>query len=193
MAFNESKIKRDGDGKFATQGGSTPAEEKRAAELLGVSRKELVLTLKAVADKRDGSESKQIVSVNLDTDLQKKLNGATPNEQRRIVFDYIMENMRGKYPAQDGREIIISRKSADKYVQNATEIKLRTAPELGDMIAAGNLVNIVNADHKTFKQFAYYSVSFEVGDRIYDGLLNVGIHENGVAALYDLNPFNPRK
>ena len=202
--FDESKIKRDGDGKFAAKDGGGErlskafddlggARQKRSVGTLGTARNKLVFTLKTVADKRSGGESRKIVSVDLDSDIQKKLDGITPNEQRKIIFDYIMENLRGKYPADDGREIAVSGVTADKYTNKAPEIKLRAAPEIESLIKAAKLDNVVDVTHSKYKQFAYYNVAFQVGKDVFEGKLNIGIQKNGVATLYDLNPYNEKR
>ena len=56
----------------------------------------------------------EIVEVDLTADIQKQFDKATPKERQDIAFNYIMNNLRGKYPTNDGRVILIERVGAKK-------------------------------------------------------------------------------
>lgn len=134
--------------------------------------------------KDDGIE---VVEVDLTADIQKQFDKATPKERQDIAFNYIMNNLRGKYPTNDGRVISIERVGAKKMKNTLKEAKIRVIPELRYLIQSGRFENIKEVDHKIFKKFAYYRVAFRIGDNKYNALLNVGIRENGDSTLYELN------
>ncbi len=187
--FDESKHKRDHIGRFAKSsdgaGGSheaTEAERRRLHEMGitvgGDSKEKKALT-------------KKVVKVDMDADIQKQLNAAnTPKERQKIAYRYIMDNLCGKYATRDGRTVTISSVGADKITHRDIEIKLRVSPHLADFIKAGELENVKEVEHRKFAKFAYYKVSFQLGNDTYTGLLNIGIRSDGSSTLYDLNPFN---
>lgn len=133
-----------------------------------------------------------VVKIDLNTDIHKKLTASKDiNTKRKIVLDYILNNLRGKYPTSDGRIVAVERLGAKKLVMG-NELKIKVLPELANLIMASRFKNIIDVKHRHFKQMAYYDVSFEVENITYEGILNIGIRENKEATLYDLNPFNAK-
>lgn len=208
--FDEDKHPRDGDRKFTDGRGEGSREEYRQsvndrikwAKENGVelplntdgSVDDLKLQEK-IAEKKKALTNK-VVKVDMDADIQKQFDRATPKDRQYIAFKYIMDNLRGKYPAEDGRVVAIEKVGADKMSHTLNETKIRVLPELAKLIEAGELEGVVEAQkeggqsHKLFKKFAYYKVPFQIGEDKYIGRLNVGIREDGSSTLYDLNPFN---
>lgn len=133
-----------------------------------------------------------VVEINLDTEIQKQFDKATPRERQNIAFRYIMDNLRGKYPTKDGREILVERVGADKMSHTLNELKIRVLPELANLIEVSKFNKIVKVDHKIFDKFAYYNTCFSVNNEKYSAFLNVGIRKNGLSTLYDINPFNKK-
>ncbi|MCX4361782.1 MAG: hypothetical protein OSJ74_00120 [Clostridia bacterium] len=138
----------------------------------------------------DDEEDFETVEVDLTADIQKQFDNATPKERSKIAYRYIMDNLRGKYPAHDGLEITISSVGADKMSHTTHLEKIRVLPELARLIQAGRARGVINVEHKKFDKMAYYDVAFKVGKDYYRALLNVGILKDGVSTLYDINPFN---
>lgn len=179
--FDENKHPRDSGGKFT---------EKSASEL----KEELVQELPprtAISEKKIESD-KKVVEIDLNSEVQKRLDEAkTPKERQQIAFRYIMDNLRGKYTAPDGRTVAIERVGADKMTYQDIKIKLRVCPSLADMLKVGEFQYITKSEEKKnqkFKEFAYYKVTLKVGDERYNGLLNIGIRGDGSSTLYDLKP-----
>lgn len=177
MKFDESKHPRDSDGKF------TESEKRREA----VKKYSDTPT----EDMRNmGIPFDEVVTIKMDADIQKQFDRATPKERSKIAYRYIMDNLCGKYPAQDGREIIISGVGADKMSHTTNETKIRVLPVLAELIRVGRLQGVKEVEHNKFVKFAYYKVFFQMGHDTFSALLNVGIRPNGVSTLYDINPFN---
>ena len=137
--------------------------------------------------------TKKVVKVKLDASIQKEFDNATPKERQEIAFKYIMDNLRGKYPAEDGRTVAIERVGADKMSHSYNEIKIKVLPELKELIEAGRLRGVIDVNHKLFTQMAYYDVDFKIGEEQYKSRLNVGIRKNGDSTLYDINPIEKAK
>lgn len=158
-------------------------------------RKSAVEKLQELAKPKKGKDKSEdddieIVEVDLTADIQKQFDKATPEERRKIAFDYIMDNLRGKYPTNDGRIVAIERVGAKKIKNTLNEIKIRVIPELDELIKSGKFQYIKEDNgnkHRSFNSFAYYKVSFRVGNEVYKGMLNIGIRENGDSTLYELN------
>jgi len=130
------------------------------------------------------------VYVDLTKDIQNKIDAVeTIREKRRVAFMHIMDNLRGKYPASDGRIVEINRRSANELTFKAPEIRLHVTPELESIIRAGQFKEIKPAEHGGFKDFAYYEVVLKVGDDYYSALVNIGIMPNGDSVLYQINKF----
>lgn len=133
--------------------------------------------------------TRKVVKVSLEAEIQKQFDKATPKERQKIAFDYIMKNLRGKYPAEDGRVVAIEKVGAKKITHDFGITKMRVVPKLGELIQAGTLIETKDVSHKIFKGFAYYKVHFQIGTEMYSAILNVGIRENGDSTLYEINQF----
>lgn len=186
MQFDESKHPRDADGKF-TAGNATAPMDKTIGELKAELTKELPDKQPELAE--ISKKKTTPVKVNMDAEIQKQFDKATPKERTKIAYNYIMNNLRGKYAANDGRMVAIERVGAKEITHTLYEPKIRVTPELAKLIETGNLIDIKNADHSKFKQFAYYSVDFQMGNDVYNAVINVGIRDDGSSTLYDINQF----
>lgn len=158
-------------------------------------RKTTVEKLQELAKPKKGKENVvdddiEVVEVDLTADIQKQFDNATPKERQNIAFIYIMDNLRGKYPTEDGRIVSIQRVGADKMSHTLNETKIRVLPELAELIKTGKFIGVIDVIHKKFAKIAYYQVAFKVGEDKYIANLNVGIRQNGDSTLYDINPFN---
>lgn len=192
MLFDESKHPRAGDGKF-TEGKGDADKIREAVKKFSDSPKEDMSAMGVGDGKNKLTSLEKIVEVNLDTDIQKKLkNATTPKERQELAFRYIMDNLRGRYPARDGRIVAIERVGADKMTYQDHYDKLRVCPALAEMIKVGEFDHISKAEdklNKRFEEFAYYKVRVKMDKEVYNGILNVGIRKDGSSTLYDLRPF----
>lgn len=179
--FEEEKHPRDEGGKFTDKDGAKKGYD---------SKDDLGSIKKAI---KKEAPTKKIVKVDMVSEVQKQLDNAkTPKERQNIAFRYIMDNLRGQYTASDGRTVAIERVGADKMTYKDNKDKLRVCPALAEMIKAGEYDHSAKGEdkpHKKFEEFAYYKVGVQMGDEIYNGMLNVGIRKDGSSTLYDLRPF----
>ncbi len=181
--FNEDEHPRADDGKFTDKNGGKKGYDSR--DDLGSIKNATKKTLEG-----------KVVKVDMDANIQKQFDSASPKERQHIAFRYIMDNLRGKYPTEEGRVVSIEKVGADKISHTLNETKIRVVPELAKLIEAGKLEGVVEAKkeggqpHKLFTHFAYYNVPFKIGADTFVGRLNVGIRSDGSSTLYDLNPFN---
>ncbi len=165
------------------------------------ARKSFLEEKKAKNGDKNGEKKKlpkkKVVKVDMDAEVQKQLDAAeTPKERQNIAFRYIMDNLRGKYAAADGRTVAIERVGADKMTYQDNKIKLKVCPSLADMIKSGEFQYTRKSEEKKnqkFEEFAYYKVRLKVGNERYIGLLNVGIRADGSSTLYDLKPLLKEK
>lgn len=179
--FEEDKHPRDGDGKFVA----------KDVEKKGYDSRDDLRNIKKVAKKE--TSTKNFVKVDMNAKIQKQLDVAqSPQERQKIAYRYIMDNLRGKYTAPDGRTVAIEKIGADKITHRDIKVKLRVCPALAEMIKVGELKGVSAATDKPnpkFVNFAYYQVPFQVGEEKFIGLLNVGIRADNSSTLYDINPF----
>lgn len=201
--FDESKHKRDSDGKFAKQDGHDYSDDVNG-RIRWAKDNDVELPLNddgsvddiALQGLRQAREN-NVVKVNLDSDIQKQLTAAkSQKERQKIAFRYIMDNLRGVYSAPDGRTVAIERVGASKITSIDRRDKLRACPALAEMIKAGEYDHSARGEdkhNKKFEEFVYYRVRVKMGDDIYKGLLNVGIRKDGSSTLYDLRPFDIEK
>jgi len=134
--------------------------------------------------------NRKYVEIDLSTEIQKQLEDANPDEQRDIAFRYILNHLRHKKCfTHDGRLVKINRRGAQKITHLAPLEKLRATPYLAELIETSQSIGLDDAEHRYFKQFAYYEIIFKLGDRWYAGVLNIGVHKDDTSSLYDLNPF----
>ena len=183
--FKESEHPRDDDGKF-TDGDFFSGEEKGET-------KEDFFQEKDIKSKKKMTPAEKTIEVDLNSDFQKRLNkAATPKERQKIAFRYIMDNLRGKYTASDGRTVAIERIGADKLTYQDRPDKLRVCPDLAKLIEAGEFDHVAKGEikpNRKFEEFAYYKVRVKMGNEIFNGMLNVGVRKDGSSTLYDLRPF----
>lgn len=179
-------------GQFVSNGETDSGKEKTAEKTADAVRKYSDDPAHDLKEMGLPAKKPKIVEVEMDAEVQKRLDSATTKKERqKIAFRYIMDTLRGKYSAADGRTVAIERVGADKITSKDNREKLRACPALADMIKAGEYSHSAPAENKPkekFVQFAYYSVRVKMGNEMFDGLLNVGIRKDGSSTLYDLRP-----
>lgn len=180
--WNENEHPREKDGKFTDKESAYNSQDN-----FGNLKK------KYIGPKITYRIKKDIVEVELNSEIQKEFDTATAKERQKIAFKYIMDNLRGKYPIGNGEEVAIERVGADKMSHTLNEIKIRVLPELANLIKISKFKGVVDVNHNIFKKFAYYDTFFSIKNETYSARLNIGIRKNGFSTLYDINPFSKQK
>jgi len=136
-----------------------------------------------------------VVKIDLTSNIQKQLANATDfATKRKLVKDYIMTELRGKYNAKDGVEIAIGTVSAKKYSNVMTDTKIKVAPHLAEAIQQSIFIGFGNErkNHEYIGKWAYYECDLDVGGKVYVGRLNIAIMNNEESMLYDINPIKEK-
>ena len=134
------------------------------------------------------------IVVNLDTDIQNQFDVASPNDRQKIARKFILDNLRSDFVVKDNQAIMITYKTAKKISHTLFEPKIRIAPYLVEALKIAKFEYIADSDktrNDGFDKFVYYNVKFDIGGRLFLGLINVGINtkENSYT-LYDINPLH---
>ena len=90
-----------------------------------------------IKEARKEYEEKRVVNIDLSSDIQKKFDNATPKERTKIAYNYIKSNLRGAYKARNNVEINIHESTANKISHTLYEPKIRTTPQLAEIINKG--------------------------------------------------------
>lgn len=138
------------------------------------------------------------IVVNLDADIQKQFDAASPKERRKLAYRYIMDNLSGReYIATDGRIFYINSKGADKLTYDCDPIRTRLIPHLEEVFKNAEFVKIKDKDRvrkDKLVKFVYYEFRFEIDGVLYTGLLNICINSNdNKSILYDIKPITEIK
>ena len=145
-----------------------------------------------IKEARKDYENSKVVEINLDLDIQKKFNNATPKERTKLAYKYIKDNLRGKYLTQNNIEVSIHDSSANKISHTLFEPKIRTTPQLAEIINKGKFVETKKANHSKFNRFIYYEVNIKLGNTNYSATINVGVNKQNECVLYDVNQFKEK-
>ena len=131
--------------------------------------------------------------VNVDTD-QNIFEGLQPSEINKMAKMYIKEYLLGSTPLGDTDTSVIDSKSASKYTnpgkrQAHFNEKMKTSPELKNLLSIATKVSESDAvkTNSTYPKYEYYSADFEIDGQRFNGLINIGVDENGVKHFYDIN------
>ena len=90
-------------------------------------------------------------------------------------------------------EVLIQESSANKISHTLFETKIRTSPQLAELIKKGKFNKTEKADnHKLFNRFLYYDVLIKLGNKKYKALLNIGVNDAKECVLYDINKFEEK-
>ena len=191
--FKESEHPRDSGGKFKYKDGAGENDKLRESIKKYSDTPSEDMAAMGVSPHKKLPSAEKIVEVNLDADIQKQFDNATPKERQKIAFRYIMDNLRGKYPMHDGRIVAIERVGADKLTHTFDERKIRVLPELKTLLEFGKLRGVIDVQHKLFSQMAYYDCEFKIKENHFKARLNIGIRKNGDSTLYDIKPIENAK
>lgn len=146
-----------------------------------------------VKDSTLESDSKgDFLSINLDSDAQKKYSSLSVRERSNFVKKYIKNTFRGvEFTLTDGKRVVITGVDASKMSNTTFAAKHRTALEVDKLFNVAKYDHSYkNPDHRLFSRFDYYTARVKIGNDMYTCTLNVGTTKtDGVLRLYDVNQF----
>lgn len=132
--------------------------------------------------------------VNVDTD-QDIFDGKTLAEQTKIAKKYILDNFRENGIYMNSDNISVTSKTANEYThpnnqlpKTTKESKMKASTELDNLIKVSEYSHSAKDDsrHPFAKDgWDYYKTTFKVGNKSFEGLINIGKSGNK-KTLYDI-------
>lgn len=132
--------------------------------------------------------------VKVDTD-QNIFEGKSLKEQKQIARDYILDNFRENGIIKGNENINISRRTANEYtnpknIDNKKQLsdKLKASTELDNLLTISKYKYSSKDDGRHIfanKGWDYYETTFQIGNKVYTGLLNIANGDKG-KLLYDI-------
>lgn len=133
--------------------------------------------------------------VEVDTD-QNIFDGHQEAEYPRIARDYIKNHFRHTVIGESNNRANVDARTGSEYTNPAKSVpsadfadKMRAATELDNLMRASTYLqhNEPTARHPEFSGgFDLFRTIFKVSDRVFEGVLNIGIDAQGRRRLYDL-------
>lgn len=137
------------------------------------------------------NENGKYILVDTDQDIFK---GKDKTEYNKIAKKYIQEYLYGETTLSENDKAIINSQSANKYTHPGKmpthfQSKMLLTPELKNVlkIADKDGAETARKENSKFPSFEYYSVKFEINDKKFQALINIGVADNGSKYLYEIN------
>ncbi len=131
--------------------------------------------------------------VKVDTD-QDIFDGIDKKDYNKIAKMYMQDYLMGKTNLASIDTAIIDRKSASKYTnpQQRTSYmseKMQLTPELKNVleIAQKDSASLPTKENSKYKSWEYYKFKFELGERNFEGTINIGIDKDRNKHFYEIN------
>lgn len=142
----------------------------------------------SIQTKADGS---QYVRIDTDQDI---FDGIEPKDYNKVAKMYIQDYLMGETILSNDDVAIIDKRSASKYTnpgkkqQNFTE-KMQLTPELKNVleIARFDGKGLPTKNNSKYKNWEYYKFDFELGGKMFEGTINIGIDSNQNKHFYEIN------
>lgn len=135
--------------------------------------------------------------VKVDTD-QDIFEGINEKDYNKIAKMYMQDYLKGTTKLTSNDETIIDTRGIRKYTnpQQRTayfDEKMFLTPELKNVLEIAEKVEVseANKDNSKYDNWEYYKFNFEIGDRTFEGLINIGIDKNGYKHFYEINKIHP--
>ena len=136
----------------------------------------------------DGSKYVQV-----DTD-QNIFEGIDKKDYNKIAKMYMQDYLMGKTQLSDNDNVIIDRKSANKYTnpgkkQQNFDKKMQLTPELKNVLEIAQIdsVSAPTKDTSKYRNWEYYKFKFELSGKKFEGTVNIGIDSDGNKHFYEIN------
>lgn len=131
--------------------------------------------------------------INVDTD-QNIFDGIKPYEYNKMAKMYINDYLKGATTLAGNDQAIIDRTSANKYINpgkkqpNFNE-KMRLTPKLKNVLEISEKIKtaIPSKDTSKYSKWEYYNFNFTLDGQSFNGIVNIGIDNNGNKHFYEVN------
>ena len=131
--------------------------------------------------------------VKVDTD-QDIFEGVEPKDYNKIAKMYITDYLLGETKLSNDEKALIDRTGRNKYTnpgkkQQYFDEKMKLTPELKNVIeiAEKYAYQPKYKNNATYDNYEYYKFNFEINGNKFEGILNIGIDENGNKHFYEVN------
>lgn len=131
--------------------------------------------------------------VKVDTD-QHIFDGIDKKDYNKIAKMYMQDYLMGKTILSNNDNAIIDRKSINKYtnpgiVQNKFTEKMKLTPELKNALQISEKVSqkLPIKINSKYSNWEYYKFKFELDGNNFEGLINIGIDNDGNKHFYEIN------
>lgn len=135
--------------------------------------------------------------VKVDTD-QDIFEGINEKDYNKIAKMYMQDYLKGTTKLTSNDEAIIDTRGIRKYTnpQQRTSYfdeKMFLTPELKNVLEIAEKVEVseANKDNSKYNNWEYYKFNFEIGNRTFEGLINIGIDKDGYKHFYEINKIHP--
>lgn len=131
--------------------------------------------------------------IKVDTD-QHIFDGIAEKDYNKIAKMYMQDYLMGKTTLSNNDNTIIDRKSINKYTnpgntQYQFEEKMKLTPELRNVLKISEKVaqNLPTKSNSKYSKWEYYKFKFTIDGNSFEGLVNIGIDNNGNKHFYEIN------
>lgn len=131
--------------------------------------------------------------IKVDTD-QDIFNGIAKNDYNKIAKMYINEYLRGTTVLSRNDSVKITSQTANKYTnpgvkQSFFEEKMKLSTELKNVLEIAEKIDESQPkkENAKYPNWEYYKVRFEINDRQFEAVLNIGVDNKGEKHFYELN------
>ncbi len=131
--------------------------------------------------------------IKVDTD-QHIFDGIAQKDYNKIAKMYMQDYLMGKTTLSNNDNTIIDRKSINKYTnpgntQYQFEEKMKLTPELRNVLKISEKVaqNLPTKSNSKYSKWEYYKFKFTIDGNSFEGLVNIGIDNNGNKHFYEIN------
>lgn len=131
--------------------------------------------------------------IKVDTD-QDIFEGIAPKDYSKIAKMYMQDYLIGETKLSNDDTAVIDKKGINKYTnpgkkQQNFDNKMKLTPELKNVlqIAEKNSASAPSKANSKYQNWEYYKFNFELGNKNFEGTVNIGIDSNGNKHFYEIN------
>ena len=131
--------------------------------------------------------------IDIDTD-QDIFEGIEEKDYNKIAKMYINDYLKGETALAHNDNAVIDSTTAKKYTnpgkrQPYFNEKMKLTPELKNVLEISEKINsaLPTKSNTKYPNWEYYKIQFKLGNKTFEGKVNIGIDNNGNKHLYEVN------